>query len=60
MKLAIRYYKFLSNEGYLFSYVISKIARFERFIAIENIFEKKLSLVPKFKFHQFIGFSDLW
>ena len=56
MMLDIRYYKFLSNEGYSFSYLISKINRFERFMAIEKVFEKNLTLVPKCKFRQFLDF----
>ena len=35
-------YKFLSNEGYIFSYLISKITRFELFKAIDKVFEKIL------------------
>ena len=46
MKVDIRY-KFLSNEGYIFTYLLSQLARFERFIAIDNVFENNLPQVRK-------------
>ena len=42
MKLDIRYYRFFSNDGYLFSCITSKLARIERFMAIDNVFENNL------------------
>ena len=59
-KLDILFYKFFSNEGDISRYLISKLARFERFMAIDNVFEKILPLVPKCKNSIFFGFSDIW
>ena len=42
-------YKFLSNEGYIFSYLISKSARFESSMAIVIFFEKIFVSVRKSK-----------
>ena len=52
-------YKFLSNEGYIFSYLISKLARFERFMAIDNVFEKKLKFLKIVDFCYFRQFMLL-
>ena len=60
MKLDIRYYRFFSNDGYLFGCITSKLARIEPFMAIDNVFEKILTSVRKCKNSPFFGFSDLW
>ena len=59
-KLDISFYKFFSNEDDNSSYLISKLARFERFMAMDNVLEKILPLVPKCKISIFFGLSDIW
>ena len=49
MKLDIRYYRFFSNDGYLFGCITSKLARIEPFMAIDNVFEKIFVSVRKSK-----------
>ena len=44
MELDICYSKFVSNDGYIFSYLISKLVRFELCMAVNNVFEKKLKI----------------
>ena len=49
MKLDIRYYTFFSSKGYVFSCLTSKLASFERFMAIDKVFEKIFVSVRKSK-----------
>ena len=49
-------YKFLSNEGYIFSYLISILARFEFYMAIDKVFEKNLFWFQNAKIHHILDF----
>ena len=50
----MRYYKFFGNERYIFSYLISKLAAIERFMAIDNVFEKILKFFDFCYFRHFL------